>query len=148
MDRYTEGLRDAAYAYGVKRLAYELDMSETRLYKKLDPDGAISLTLADFFRINRKLQDVQVVQPLLNDLDLVATRKAARDDDATLFDLVINHQVAAGTVAQTVRDALADNRISAQERKEIRKAVRAEIDALTSLEAELEEMAEPRLAKA
>tara|TARA_B100001179_G_scaffold137557_1_gene99004 strand:- start:2778 stop:3149 length:372 start_codon:yes stop_codon:yes gene_type:complete len=123
-------------------------MSETRLYKKLDPDGAISLTLADFFRINRKLQDVQVVQPLLNDLDLVATRKAARDDDATLFDLVINHQVAAGTVAQTVRDALADNRISAQERKEIRKAVRAEIDALTSLEAELEEMAEPRLAKA
>lgn len=148
MDRYTEGLRDAAYAYGVKRLAYELDMSETRLYKKLDPDGAISLTLADFFRINRKLQDVQVVQPLLNDLDLVATRKAARDDDATLFDLVINHQVAAGTVAQTVRDALADNRISVQERKEIRKAVRAEIDALTSLEAELEEMAEPRLAKA
>lgn len=148
MDRYTEGLRDAAFAYGVKRLAYELDMSETRLYKKLDPDGAISLTLADFFRINRKLQDVQVVQPLLNDLDLVATRKAARDDDATLFDLVINHQVAAGTVAQTVRDALADNRISAQERKEIRKAVRAEIDALTSLEAELEEMAEPRLAKA
>lgn len=32
MDAYTAGLREAAFEYGIKKLAYQLDMSESRLY--------------------------------------------------------------------------------------------------------------------
>ena len=148
MDRYTEGMRDAAFEYGVKRLAADLDMSETRLYKKLDPDGPISLTVADFFRINRLLDDVRCVQALMDDLGLVGHRRAESGVDASLFDLMANHQASGGDVAATIRDALADGRVTADEHRDIRRAVRAQIDALTALEDEMGAMAEPRLAKA
>ncbi|MBY6030008.1 hypothetical protein C6W88_15715 [Halomonas litopenaei] len=148
MDKFTASIQEVAKEYGLERLAGDLGMTYNCLSAQLNPNNGRPLSLSKYFQLIRFARDARLVQPLLDQMGMVAIQKGARDDDATLFDLVINHQVAAGTVAQTVRDALADNRISAQERKEIRKAVRAEIDALTSLEAELEEMAEPRLAKA
>ncbi|WP_289105185.1 phage regulatory CII family protein [uncultured Halomonas sp.] len=148
MDKLTAAIQEVAEDYGYKRLAAAVGCPYQVLVNQCNPINDRPISLRKFWLMFSITKDMRLLVAFLDEVGAVAVAKGRRDDDATLFDLVINHQVAAGTVAQTVRDALADNRISAQERKEIRKAVRAEIDALTSLEAELEEMAEPRLAKA
>lgn len=127
MDRYTEGLREAAFEYGIKRLAYALDMSETRLYKKLDPDGTISLTLADFFRITRILGDQRCIQPALDDLGLVATPRIDAEDEieAEIQELLLDQQEQAARFMAAIRQARADGRIDAAEMELIRNERRA-----------------------
>lgn len=122
MDRYTAGLREVAFEYGIKKLAYELDMSESRLYKKLDPDSGVSLTLADFFRINRTLKDVRCIDRALEDLGMVATPisdEFAEAEEEIKELLLEQHDVIAGFVA-TIRAAKADGVICDKELAEIR----------------------------
>lgn len=122
MDKYTEGLREAAFEYGIKRLAHELDMSEDRLYKKLNPDGPVSLTLADFFRINRILKDTRCIDRALEDLGMVATpvHQDMQGVEEEIKELLMDqHEVIAGFVA-TIRAAKADGVICDKELAEIR----------------------------
>ncbi|WP_413616438.1 phage regulatory CII family protein [Halomonas cupida] len=148
MDRFTGVIQQVAEEYGIRTLAEELGCSYQGLVNQLNPINDRPISLRKYWQIFVKTKDMRLVQPLLDQMNLTAIAKGARDEDCSLFDLVINHQIAAGSVAQTVRQALADGLITAEEAREIRDAVRAEIDALTALESELMEMAEPRLAKA
>lgn len=123
MDSYTAGLREAAFEYGVKKLAYQLDMSESRLYKKLDPDGSISLTLADFFRINRILKDTRCINRALEDLGMVAT-PISQDADAfegEIRELLLDQHEQAARFVAAVRDAKRDGVISCDELEEIKR---------------------------
>jgi len=148
VDRYTEGVREAAFEFGIKRLAHELDMSEQRLYKKLDPDGSVRLTVEDFFRITRIVQDMRCIQPVLDDLGATALPSEQRREGATLCELILEQQQSVGQVAQTIREALEDHRIEAHEQVQIDRSIHAAIQALSTLRRELEGMVEPRLAKA
>lgn len=123
MDKYTEGLREAAFEYGIKRLAQELDMSEDRLYKKLNPDGPVSLTLADFFRINRILKDTRCIDRALEDLGMVATPLSAdaSEFEGEIRELLLDQQEQAARFVAVVRKAKQDGKIDAQEMEEIRK---------------------------
>ncbi|MBZ5486935.1 phage regulatory CII family protein [Halomonas aquamarina] len=128
MDSYTAGLRQAAFEYGIKHLAHDLDMSEGRLYKKLDPDSGVSLTLADYFRINRTLKDLRCIDRALEDLGMVATpvEKAADDIEGEIRELLLDqHDMAAGFV-RLVRQAKADGEICDNDLEEI-KAFRREL---------------------
>ncbi|MEC8917143.1 MAG: phage regulatory CII family protein [Pseudomonadota bacterium] len=135
MDRYTEGLREAAFEYGIKKLAYDLDMSEGRLYKKLDPDSGVSLTLADFMRITRTLGDVRCINRVLDDLGMVATPipSGTSQAEADLRDLLLNTNEIVTALFHQVRVAEADGEIDAKERKEIADTRREVGVALNSL---------------
>ena len=53
MDAYTAGLREAAFEYGIKRLARIKSACPKDVYtRSSDPDSGVSLTLADFFTSN------------------------------------------------------------------------------------------------
>ncbi|WP_427030859.1 phage regulatory CII family protein [Halomonas sp. H2] len=123
MDAYTAGLREAAFEYGIKKLAYQLDMSESRLYKKLDPDGGVSLTLADFFRINRVLKDTRCIDRAMKDLGMVATPLSAdaSEFEGEIRELLLDQQEQAARFVAVVRKAKQDGKIDAQEMEEIRK---------------------------
>ena len=123
MDKYTEGLREAAFEYGIKRLAHELDMSEDRLYKKLNPDGPVSLTLTDFFRINRILKDTRCIDRALEDLGMVAT-PISQDADAfegEIRELLLDQHEQAARFVAAVREAKRDGVISCDELEEIKR---------------------------
>lgn len=151
MDRYTDGIREAAFEYGIKRLAYALDMSESRLYKKLDPDGSVSLTLTDFFRINRVLGDVRCVQAALDDLGMIATPRIDADDEveAEIQELLLDQQQQAARFMAAVREARADGRIDAAEMELIRNERRALAASGNTIMTRIERMHEQglRLAK-
>lgn len=116
MDKYTEPMREAAFEYGIKRLAADLDMTESRLYKKLDSESNLPMTLNDFFRVNRVLKNVTVIQPLLNDLGLVATPRAeAESTEECVFRLLAEKQVESGRLAQVVVEAMQDRQVSDEE---------------------------------
>lgn len=122
MDSYTAGLREAAFEYGIKKLAYQLDMSESRLYKKLDPDGPVSLTLADFFRINRILKDTRCIDRALEDLGMVPTplADAASEFEGEIRELLLDQQAQAARFMAVVREAQRDGEIDASEMEEIK----------------------------
>ena len=123
MDSYTAGLREAAFEYGIKRLSHGLDMSEGRLYKKLDPDSGVSLTLADFFRINRILKDTRCIDRALEDLGMVAT-PISRDADAfegEIRELLLDQHEQAARFVAAVREAKRDGVISSDELEEIKR---------------------------
>ncbi|WP_252108814.1 MULTISPECIES: phage regulatory CII family protein [unclassified Halomonas] len=128
MDKYTAGLRETAFEYGIKRLAHDLDMSEGRLYKKLDPDGPVSLTLADFFRINRILNDVRCLDRALEDLGMVATPVAESTDDieGEIRELLLDSHDMAASFTRVIRAAKADGEICDDDLAEI-KALRREL---------------------
>ncbi|MDC8803912.1 hypothetical protein PRZ61_10740 [Halomonas pacifica] len=128
MDRYTEGLREAAFEYGIKRLAHDLDMSESRLYKKLDEDSGVNLTLADFFRINRILGDVRCIQRALDDLGMVATPVPGDTRDALeaeVKELMLDQHEQAARFIAVIREAKRDGQISDEELEAIRRERRA-----------------------
>lgn len=77
MDLYTEGVRDVAKEMGINVLAEMLDMSDSRLYKKLDPDSGINLTLHDFIRIVKATRDIRCIQAILDDLEITAIPNGA-----------------------------------------------------------------------
>ncbi len=151
MDAFLEAIHDAAFANCIKRMASNVGMSAKSLYRRLDENDAMPLRYTDavaiFWSVDEESR-MRIVQPFLDDLGLVAIKAAKADEGASLLDLVIDHQISCGTVASTVRDALADNRIDARERAEIAKAVQDEIDALCKLRSALESVAEPKLARA
>ncbi|SEN67643.1 phage regulatory CII family protein [Halomonas caseinilytica] len=152
MDRYTEGLREAAFEYGIKRLAFDLDMSESRLYKKLDPDSGVNLTLADFFRINRILGDTRCIQAALDDLGIVATPRIDAEDEieAEIQELLLDQHEQATRFMRAVREARADGRIDAAELELIRNERRALAENGNTIMTRIEKMHEKglRLAKA
>ena len=152
MDRYTEGLREAAFEYGIKRLAFDLDMSESRLYKKLDPDSGVNMTLADFFRINRILGDVRCVQAALDDLGIVATPRIDAEDEveAEIQEMLLDQQEQASRFMRAIRQAKADGRIDAAELGLIRNERRALAENGNTIMTRIEKMHEKglRLAKA
>lgn len=123
MDAYTAGLREAAFEYGIKKLAYELDMSESRLYKKLDPDSGVSLTLADFFRINRVLKDTRCIDRAMEDLGMVATPLAsdAGEFESEIRELLLDQQEQAARFMAVVREAKRDGKIDKHELEEIKR---------------------------
>ncbi|SNY95536.1 phage regulatory CII family protein [Halomonas sp. hl-4] len=123
MDAYTAGLREAAFEYGIKKLAYQLDMSESRLYKKLDPDSGVSLTLADFFRINRTLKDTRCIDRAMEDLDMVATPlpSGASEFQGEIRELLLDQQEQAARFMAVVREAQRDGEIDASEMEEIKR---------------------------
>ncbi|MBW5801158.1 phage regulatory CII family protein [Halomonas elongata] len=152
MDRYTEGLREAAFEYGIKRLAFDLDMSESRLYKKLDPDSGVNMTLADFFRINRILGDTRCIQPALDDLGIVATPRIDTEDEieAEIQEMLLDQQEQASRFMHAVRQAKADGRIDASELELIRNERRSLAENGNTIMTRIEKMHEKglRLAKA
>ncbi|WP_069383992.1 phage regulatory CII family protein [Halomonas caseinilytica] len=152
MDRYTEGLREAAFEYGIKRLAYDLDMSESRLYKKLDPDSGVNMTLADFFRINRILGDVRCVQAALDDLGIVATPRIDAEDEieAEIQELLLDQQEQASRFMRAIRQAKADGRIDDAELELIRNERRSLAENGNTIMTRIERVHEKglRLAKA
>lgn len=123
MDAYTAGLREAAFEYGIKKLAYQLDMSESRLYKKLDPDSGVSLTLADFFRINRVLKDTRCIDRAMEDLGMVATPLTGEASafEGEIRELLLDQQQQAARFMAVVREAKRDGKIDPQEMEAIRK---------------------------
>ena len=147
MDIYTDGVREVAKEVTVASLARQLGMSESRLYKKLDPDGSVNLTLEDFFRIAMLTRDLRGVQPILDEMGYVAVKASTPTGSADLSDLLLNHQVTFGSVAQAIRNALADESISAKEAADIDQSITDELSALCELRGELKAMIQPRLAK-
>ena len=148
MDLYTAGIQQVVKEAGYATVARALRMDESRLHKKLDPDGSVPLTLADFIRIATMLRDARAVNPILEEMGLTAVPMERDERDASLCDRIVNQQVATGRVAQEVQSALADGRVDAQEAWAIDRAVDEAIKELCALRSELKEMAEPKLAKA
>lgn len=151
MDSFIDPIHDAAFAHSVKRMAGTVGMSAKSLYRRLDENDAMPLRFTDavaiFWAVDEESRQ-RIIRPFLDDMGLVAMPAAKAEEDATLLDLVTGHQAAFGNVASTVRDALADNRVDAMERAEIAQVVQREIDALCALRGALDEMAEPKLARA
>lgn len=151
MDVFIDPVHDAAFSNCIKRMAGTVGMSAKVLYRRLDENDAMPLRFTDFVAIFWSVDEasrMRILQPFLDDMGLVAVQAARASENTSLLDLMTNHQVSFGCVAGTVRDALADNRIDAKERKAIAEAVQEEIDALCKLRSALEGMAEPKLAHA
>ncbi|MCP1366605.1 phage regulatory CII family protein, partial [Halomonas sp. BBD48] len=117
------------------------------LANQLNPVNDRHISLAKYYLMVRLTQDVRCVQPLLDELGMIAVPASQPGEDVSLFDLVMNHQVSVGVVAKTVRDALADGQIDAKERGQIEQVVQEEINALCDLSAVLKEMSQPREVK-
>lgn len=151
MDAFLDPVHDAAFANCIKRMASNVGMSAKSLYRRLDENDAMPLRFTDavaiFWAVDEDSRQ-RIIQPFLDDLGLVATKAATPREGTPLIDLMTDHQISFGSVATVVRDALADNRIDAQERKAIAQAVQDEIDALCKLRSALDGMAEPKLARA
>ena len=148
MDKLTAAIQEVAEDYGYKRLAAAVGCPYQVLVNQCNPINDRPISLRKFWLMFSITKDMRLLVAFLDEIGAVAVAKGKRNEDASLFDLVVNHQVAAGTVAQVIRQALDDGLITAEEARDIRNAIRAEIDCLTALESELMEMAEPRLAKA
>lgn len=142
MDRYTERLREKAFEYGIKRLAADLDMSESRLYKKLDPDQSVSLTLNDFFRMNRILNCADILQPMLDDLGMTAVEVARCEEqvDEEVKDLLLDQAEQTGNLTHAIRQALADHVIDDEELQELREFRRESARLNSRLMARLEQI--------
>ncbi|MFC7091906.1 phage regulatory CII family protein [Halomonas salifodinae] len=147
MDLYTAGIQQVVKEAGYATVARELRMDEGRLHKKLDPDGTVPLTLADFIRIAVMMRDPRAVTAILDEMGLVAVPVERPIDDASLCDRIIHQQVAVGNVAQEVQAALADGKVDANEAWAIDRAVDVAIEKLCALRSELKEMAEPKVVK-
>ncbi|WP_417329194.1 phage regulatory CII family protein [Halomonas cupida] len=147
MDRYTEGLREAAFDYGIKRLADRLDMSEPRLYKKLDEDQpTVPLTLADFFRMNRELKDARVINSLLEDLDMVAVpRTQASVSRGDVLGDVLDKQVESGRLAALIHQVIEDGEVDEKEAASLDAQFRAIEAATAKLKAALDGLRKPAL---
>ena len=148
MDIYTEGMRQVVKEAGYASIARQLRMDESRLHKKVDPDGSVNLTVADFINICLITKDARCLGDILADMGLMACKLPDASSDRTVYDMILDHNAAFGLVASTMRKALADGKITAQERAEINDVVQSEINALCDLRNELNEMAGLRVAKA
>lgn len=147
MDKLTEALHDIALEHGIAQLAADMGVSRHVLANQLNPTNDRHISLAKYYLMVRLTQDVRCVQPLLDELGMIAVPASKPDEDISLFDLVMNHQVSVGVVAKTVRDALADQKIDAKERVKIEEVVQQEINALCDLASVLKEMSQPREVK-
>lgn len=147
MDLYTAGIRQVVKELGYAEVARGLRMDEGRLHKKLDPDGAVALTLADFIRITLLVDDPRCVSEILGEMGLVAMPMDRHDDDTSLCDRLVDQQVAVGQVAQEIQAALADGQVGAQEAWAIDRSVDVAIEKLCALRSTLKGMAAPKLAK-
>jgi hypothetical protein len=147
MDLYTEGMRQVVKEAGYAAVARQLSMDESRLHKKIDPDGSVNLTVSDFIRICLLTKDARCLNDILSEMGLLACKKPSTDSDRSVYDLVLDHSCAFGVVAATTRRALADGRITPQERSEINAVIQGEIDALCDLRSEMNDMANLKLAK-
>lgn len=147
MDLYTAGIRQVVKEKGYATVARQLRMDESRLHKKLDPDGTVPLTLADFIRITLLSDDPRCVAGILEEMSLVAVPMDAHDDSASLCDRLVDQQAAVGQVAQEIQAALADGQVGAQEAWAIDRSVDVAIEKLCALRSTLKGMAEPKLAK-
>lgn len=102
-------------------------MSEDRLYKKLNPDSGVSLTLADFFRINRVLQDARLLDRALEDIGMVATPvvQGSDDVDGEIRELLLDTHDMAASFSRVIRQAKADGEICDNDLAEIQALRRA-----------------------
>lgn len=142
MDKFSAAIQQVAHEHGVERLAGDMGVNYNVLLNQLNPNNDRPISLRKFYQLVRFTKDQRLLNPLLDMLGLVATRHEVRDDDASFFDLMVNHQVAFGAVAETIRDAMKDGMITGRERQDINKVVQQEIDALCDLRAELNDMAD------
>lgn len=147
MDEFTGAIYQVAHEYGLKRLSPDLGVTEQTLRNKLNLTGDHTLTLAQYYQMVRFTKDVRAVQPLLDEIGMQAIKVSKPDEDQSLFDLILSHQAAFGGFAATVRDALADGKVDARERAELKQAMQAEINALCDAMSALDEMSQPREVK-
>lgn len=147
MDLYTEGMRQVVKVSGYATVARKLSMDESRLHKKIDPDGSVNLTVADFISICLLTKDARCLSDILADMGLMACKLPESDADRNVYDMILDHNATFGMVASTIRSALSDGKISSSERSEINAVIQEEIDALCDLRGELNDMANLKLAK-
>lgn len=152
MDKLTDAIQTVADEYGVKRIAADMGVNYNVLLNQLNPNNGRPISLSKFYQMVRFTQDIRTLQPLLDELGMVAV-KATRneDEDASLCDLVLNHSLAFGTLSGEIHKALADGKIDHDEIKRIKAAMQEELQSMTALVGELEDMvqpAKPKLAKA
>lgn len=148
MDKLTAAIQEVAEDYGYKRLAAAVGCPYQVLVNQCNPINDRPISLRKFWLMFSITKDMRLLVAFLDEIGAVAVAKGKRNEDASLFDLVVNHQIAGGHVASTIRDALSDGEVTPDEFRSVRRAVREEIDALTALEDEMQDMAEPKLAKA
>lgn len=122
MDLYTEGVREVAKEIGINVLAEQLDMSDGRLYKKLDPDSGVNLTLNDFIRIVKATQDPRCIQALLDDLGLVAIPAgiAGTITSDSINSMLLDKHDRNAEFIRECRASLRDGRIDDREFKRLR----------------------------
>lgn len=151
MDSFIDPVHDAAFTHCIKRLAGTVGMSTKSLYRRLDDNDAMPLRFIDAVAIFWAVDDAsrrRILQPFLDDLGLRVVRDVTALGHITPLDRVTDLQLLTGTVTTLVRDDLAAGRIEGRERAELSEALREEIEGLSRLMGELDEVAAPRLAQA
>lgn len=145
-------LQDAFYATvhdypgGCESLAPRMDTTPAVLRNKANPNNTVNVvTLRDVDRAMALTGDYRVLHALAANHGHVAVRIDAHgtSGDMAVLELVTQVWAANGNVGAAVDATLADGRVEVRELKAVRAAIYRTQQAMLSMLARLEEMAEP-----
>jgi hypothetical protein len=123
MDKLTAMIQAVAEDYGHKRLADDLGCSYNGLLNQLNPNNDRPISLRKFWQMARFTKDPRLVEALLDEMGMVATRVTGESSDIEneIRELLLDQHEQAARFVAAVREAKRDGVISCEELEEIKR---------------------------
>lgn len=147
MDEFTAAIQEVAHDYGCKRLAADMGISHQVLLNQLNPMNDRPVSLNKFWQIVRITQDKRAIQPLLDEMGLVAVKRTEidADEEMTLAQAFMRYSKAGGELAAGIVDATEDGVIDSREQKLLDELYRKRDEADAAIRQALAGMRKPDL---